>query len=159
MCLLFHSNLVVLVTFCRKFVVQVIVIPSIIFHEVYVLCNGAPIACTVTVQATYYEHRVSWCLEISRTRIMQRNVLVLIQGKGKSRTIFSMVNLLLVNPILSSFNYIYIQTCIVTICSPLIAFFWCGSALLLIATIALSTNKLCITSASRYYLLNNIVRI
>ena len=29
--------------------------------------NGAPIACTVAVQATYTEHRVSRCLETSRT--------------------------------------------------------------------------------------------
>ena len=91
-------------------------------------CNGAPVACTVTVQATYTEHRVRWCIEISRTRVMQRKVSK--REKGKSRTVFSVANLLSIKPIQSSFNYIFIQTCVVTICSPLIAIFCRGSALL-----------------------------
>ena len=37
-------------------------------------CNGAPVACTVTVQATYTEHRVRWCLETPRIRVVQRKV-------------------------------------------------------------------------------------
>ena len=59
-------------------------------------CNGAPIACTVIVQATYTEHRVKWCLETSRTRVVQRKVST--REKGKSRTVFSIVNLLSINP-------------------------------------------------------------
>uniref|UniRef100_M4B436 RxLR effector candidate protein n=1 Tax=Hyaloperonospora arabidopsidis (strain Emoy2) TaxID=559515 RepID=M4B436_HYAAE len=57
---------------------------------VHTYCNGASVACTFTVQAAYTENRVSWCLESSRTRVTQTK---------------------------SSYNYIEIQTCIVTICS------------------------------------------
>uniref|UniRef100_M4BFW3 Uncharacterized protein n=1 Tax=Hyaloperonospora arabidopsidis (strain Emoy2) TaxID=559515 RepID=M4BFW3_HYAAE len=60
-------------------------------------CNGAPALCTVTVQAVYTEHKVSWCLETSRTCVVQRNVST--REGGKSRTVFSTVNLLLINPI------------------------------------------------------------
>ena len=88
--------------------------------------NGAPITCNVTVQAARTKYRVRWCLETSRTRVVQRKVST--REKGKSRTVFSIVNLLLIYPIYSSFNYIEIQTCIVTICSPLIAFYCRGSA-------------------------------
>ena len=47
-------------------------------------CNGKPIACTVTIQDAYTEHRVSWCLETSRTRILLRKVSI--RDKGKSGT-------------------------------------------------------------------------
>ena len=60
-------------------------------------CNGAPIACIVTAQSTYTEHKVKWCLEISRTRVVQRKVSI--RDKGKSRTVFSIINLLFINPI------------------------------------------------------------
>ena len=60
-------------------------------------CNGAPVACTVTVQATYIEHRVRCFLETSRTRIVQRKVLT--REKGKSRTVIGIVNLLSINSI------------------------------------------------------------
>ena len=60
-------------------------------------CNGASIACTVTVQDTYTEHRVRWCLETSRTRVVQTKVSI--RDKGKSKPIFSIVNLLSINHI------------------------------------------------------------
>ena len=37
-------------------------------------CNGAPLACTVTVQAAYSENRVRRCLETSCRRVVQRRV-------------------------------------------------------------------------------------
>uniref|UniRef100_M4B6B9 Uncharacterized protein n=1 Tax=Hyaloperonospora arabidopsidis (strain Emoy2) TaxID=559515 RepID=M4B6B9_HYAAE len=60
-------------------------------------CNREPVACTVTVQATYTGQRVRWCLETSRTRVVQSKVST--REKGKSRTVFSIVNLLSINPI------------------------------------------------------------
>ena len=60
-------------------------------------CNGAPIACTVIVQATYTEHRVRGFLQTSRTHVVQRKVST--REKGKSRTVFSMADLLSINPI------------------------------------------------------------
>ena len=43
--------------------------------------NGAPVACTITVQANYTEYRVRWCLETSRTRVVQRKVSTREKGK------------------------------------------------------------------------------
>ena len=63
-------------------------------------CNGAPLACTFILQATYTEHRVSRYLVIARTRTCR----VRFQYEIRVRTVISIVNLLLISPISSSFN-------------------------------------------------------
>ena len=67
------------------------------YRSLCVMCNGATVAWTVTVQAAYTDHNVRWCLETLRTRVVQRKVST--REKGKSRTVFSIVNLLSINPI------------------------------------------------------------
>ena len=61
-------------------------------------CNGAPVSCTVTVQAAYTEHREKGGASRLHVRASCRGRFQH-EKRSKSRTLFSIVNLLLINPI------------------------------------------------------------